>query len=112
MSMGRVKITLFGVLARITGEKVIYANAPTLRDAINEAAIKYGEEFKSRILDEKGGLRRFINVYVNGRNVRFLNDLETKLNDNDVVWIIPAVGGGSNGWFDSHRVWKYRAGVS
>lgn len=92
--MAKVKVILFGVLAKIAGEKIIYVNASTLREALNEVAAKYGEDLKNRILDEKGNLRRFVNIYVNGRDVRFTGILETRLNENDEISIIPAVGGG------------------
>jgi len=89
-----VKITLFGSLARVIGEKTVYVDALTLEDAINEVSVKYGREFRDRILDESGKLKRFINIYVNGKDIRFLNQLKTMLSDNDEVSIIPAVGGG------------------
>jgi MoaD family protein len=92
--MGRVKITLFGSLAKVISEKTVYVDALTLEDAINEVSVKYGIEFRDRILDESGKLKRFINIYVNGKDVRFLNQLKTMLSDNDEVSIIPAVGGG------------------
>lgn len=89
-----MKITLFGSLAKVIGEKTVYVDALTLEDAINEVSVKYGREFRDRILDESGKLKRFINIYVNGKDIRFLNQLKTMLSDNDEVSIIPAVGGG------------------
>lgn len=94
--MARVKIMLFGGLAKAAGEKTLYVNASTLKEAISEVAAKH-RDLKNRVLDEKGNLRRFINVYVNGRDARFTGALETKLNENDEVLIIPAVGGGLHG---------------
>ncbi|MEM7009020.1 MAG: MoaD/ThiS family protein [Thermodesulfobacteriota bacterium] len=49
---------------------------------------------KDRLCDESGEVRRFINLYVNNEDIRFLNGKETALNDNDVVSIIPAIAGG------------------
>ena len=49
---------------------------------------------KERLCDEKGKLRRFINIYVNEEDVRFLQQAETPLKDNDEVSIIPAIAGG------------------
>ncbi|MBS7605894.1 MAG: ubiquitin-like small modifier protein 1 [Candidatus Bathyarchaeia archaeon] len=92
--MAKVKVVLFGILARIAGEKMVYVNASTLKEALNEVAAKYGEGLKDRILDERGNLRRFVNIYVNGKDVRFTGILETRLNENDEISIIPAVGGG------------------
>jgi molybdopterin synthase sulfur carrier subunit len=47
-----------------------------------------------RICDDKGELRRFLNVYVNGEDIRFLAHKQTLLNDGDEVSIVPAVAGG------------------
>ncbi len=49
---------------------------------------------KSRLCDDSGSLRRFINVYVNNEDIRFLEGMDTKLNDGAVVSIIPAIAGG------------------
>ncbi len=50
--------------------------------------------FLERVYDEKGKLRRFLNVYVNGEDIRFLDHENTTLNDGDEVSIVPAVAGG------------------
>jgi molybdopterin synthase sulfur carrier subunit len=47
-----------------------------------------------RILDEQGAVRRFVNVYVNQEDIRFLQDQRTPLQDGDEVSIIPAIAGG------------------
>lgn len=47
-----------------------------------------------RLLDDTGELRRFVNIYVNGEDVRFLEGLTTALKDGDEVSIVPAVAGG------------------
>lgn len=49
---------------------------------------------KERLCDEKGSLRRFINIYVNEEDIRFLKMDKTPLNDADEVSIIPAIAGG------------------
>ena len=48
-----------------------------------------------RMLDEEGELRRFVNVYINGEDVRFEDGLATTIADGDEVSIVPAVAGGS-----------------
>ncbi len=50
---------------------------------------------KERICDETGNVRRFINIYVNNEDVRFLNNLTTPLKDKDIVSIIPMIAGGA-----------------
>lgn len=49
---------------------------------------------KERICDEDGNIRRFINIYVNDEDIRFLNGSETELQGSDIVSIIPAIAGG------------------
>ena len=47
-----------------------------------------------RVLDDRGVLRRHVNVYVNGESIRYLDGVETPVGDGDEVWILPAVSGG------------------
>ena len=49
---------------------------------------------KERICDESGGLRHFVNIYLNGEDVRYLDGLESALKAGDEVSIVPAVAGG------------------
>lgn len=49
---------------------------------------------KERICDETGKIRRFVNVYVNGDDIRFLQNLETNLKEGDNISIVPAIAGG------------------
>ena len=49
---------------------------------------------KERLCDETGKIRRFVNVYVNGDDIRFLQNLETSLKEGDSISIVPAIAGG------------------
>jgi molybdopterin converting factor small subunit len=49
---------------------------------------------RQRVLDERGVLRRHVNVYVNGQSVRDLAGLATPVGDHDEVWIVPSISGG------------------
>ena len=51
-------------------------------------------KLRSRIADDGGGLRRFVNVYLGGEDIRFLDGLETPVKDGDELTILPAVAGG------------------
>ncbi|MBI4258650.1 MAG: MoaD/ThiS family protein [Thaumarchaeota archaeon] len=55
---------------------------------------RYGEDVKEKLLDGEGRLKAVLNVYVNGKNVRFTGGLDTSLNPGDKVTILPAVAGG------------------
>ncbi len=50
---------------------------------------------KERIMDEGGKVRRFVNVYVNGDDIRFLKNVDTALKDGDNISIVPAIAGGA-----------------
>ena len=49
---------------------------------------------KERLCDEAGKVRRFVNIFVNGDDIRFLNNLDTAVKDGDEVSIVPAIAGG------------------
>ncbi len=49
---------------------------------------------RERLLDDTGALRRFVNIYVNGEDIRFMDDLGTAIKSGDEVSIVPAVAGG------------------
>ena len=49
---------------------------------------------KERICDESGKIRRFVNIYVNGDDIRFLQNMETSLKEGDNISIVPAIAGG------------------
>ena len=55
---------------------------------------KHYPGIKERICDETGKVRRFVNVYVNGDDIRFLQNLETALKEGDNISIVPAIAGG------------------
>ena len=62
--------------------------------AIVEDLEKSFPGIKERICDETGKVRRFVNVYVNGDDIRFLQNLETSLKEGDSISIVPAIAGG------------------
>ena len=81
-------------LQKLVGDQAeVQVEATSLRDAVQQLAAK-NEEFKTRLLDDSGELRRFVNVYVNEEDVRFLQKLDTPLKDGDEVSIVPAIAGG------------------
>ncbi|MFL5738519.1 MAG: ubiquitin-like small modifier protein 1 [Actinomycetota bacterium] len=75
------------------GEAQVRADGATLRDLLNDLESKYPGITKNIVSDD-GGLHRFINVYVNDEDVRYLGSLETNVSDSDTVSILPAVAGG------------------
>lgn len=77
----------------VGGQSEVSVDASTLREAISRLA-EQNSEFQNRLMDDKGELRRFVNVYVNEEDVRFLQKLDTPLKDGDEVSIVPAIAGG------------------
>jgi molybdopterin synthase sulfur carrier subunit len=74
-------------------EELVEVNAATIGDAINELQSRY-PGIKERLVDDSGAVRRFVNVYVNEEDIRFLQNQNTKLKDGDEISIIPAIAGG------------------
>jgi MoaD family protein len=79
---------------QINGENEVMISASTLQEALDKLVNKYGASFKERIFDTSGNPKRFLNFYVNGRNVRFIKNLNTPLSDSDEVTILPNASGG------------------
>ena len=65
----------------------------TVGEALEALYTEHGE-LRGRLSDDDGGLRRFVNVYLGGEDIRFLDGLDTPLDDGDEVTILPAVAGG------------------
>ena len=74
------------------GEGEIEVEGSTVGEAL-DAVYDQHAELRQRITED-GGLRRFVNVYVSGEDIRFRDGLETALDDGDEVTILPAVAGG------------------
>ncbi len=79
--------------AATDGESTAEVEGSTVGEVLDALYERYGE-LRSRIAED-GGLRRFVNVYVGGEDIRFLDGLETPVEDGDEVTILPAVAGGS-----------------
>ena len=75
------------------GEKAVDGAGATLGALIDDLESRY-PGLRERLVDE-AGLRRFVNVYLNDEDVRFLGGLDTAVADGDSVTILPAVAGGA-----------------
>ncbi len=75
------------------GTADVTVNGATLADALADLDAQF-PGIGARVLDDDGRLRRFVNVYVNDDDVRFLEDLQTPTPDGTSISIIPAVAGG------------------
>ena len=75
------------------GKDVVEADGTTIGQILDSIESQH-EGFKTKIFDEKGQIFRFINIYVNDEDIRFLEHLETQVRAGDKVAIIPAIAGG------------------
>jgi MoaD family protein len=78
--------------ATTNGESELTVDGSTVGEALDAVYAQHGD-LRDRI-SESGELRRFVNVYVSGEDIRFQDGLETPVTDGDEVTILPAVAGG------------------
>ncbi len=83
-------------LRRVTkGQDSVSLDGANLQEILNKLEAQF-PGLKERVVDAKSGqLHRFVNIYVNGEDVRFLEGLQTSLKDGDEISIVPAVAGGA-----------------
>jgi molybdopterin synthase sulfur carrier subunit len=92
-----VEVRIPTILRKYTGgAKTVSADGGTVRELLGDLD-RHHPGIAGQILDDGGSLHRFVNVYVNDEDVRFLGALDAKLDEGDVVAILPAVAGGSGG---------------
>ena len=88
------KVIIPTLLRRLTDNAdAVEVDAATVRDILDRLDERY-PGFRARVCEETGELRRFINIYVDGEDVRFLTGLDTNLKSGDELSIVPAVAGG------------------
>jgi molybdopterin-synthase adenylyltransferase len=94
--LATVEFVIPSVLNKGAGEKKLSIDASTLEEAFNLISNMLGDDFKRRVIDLNGKPRALINIYINGKNIRFNNaGMNSILNNGDSVYILPAVAGGA-----------------
>jgi bacteriocin biosynthesis cyclodehydratase domain-containing protein len=93
--LAKVEFVVPSVLNRGQGEKKIPLEASDLQDAFSKISEQMGDDFKRRVFDHNGRPRSLINIYVNGKNIRFSGGMTMQLKNGDSVYILPAVAGGA-----------------
>jgi molybdopterin synthase sulfur carrier subunit len=89
-----VRVRVPTPLRRFTaGAEEVTVDGETIGRVVGNLERKF-PGLKERLCDEEGRVRRFINIYVNGDDIRFLSGLETPVKDGDEVAIVPAIAGG------------------
>jgi adenylyltransferase/sulfurtransferase len=94
--MANIIFTIPSVLNQGAGEKKTEISADSLSDAFAKISDVMGDDFKRRVLENDGTPRSLINIYINGKNSKFSDGMDTSLVDGDEVYILPAVAGGSD----------------
>jgi len=79
------------------GGKTVEGTGDTLGDLLSDLDSKHSG-LRGRLVTDQGALHRFVNVYINDEDVRFLGSLDAKVSDGDTVTILPAVAGGAFGF--------------
>src|SRR5919199_3955912 len=103
--LAKVEFAVPSVLNRGQGERKISIEASDLQDAFSKIAEQMGDDFKRKVFDHDGKPRSLINIYINGKNMRFVGGMATVLKDGDSVYILPAVAGGAD--LTSEEIQRY-----
>ena len=89
-----IKVKIPTPLRNLTNDQdLVEIEASSIREVIDVLESNF-PGVKERICEEDGSIRRFVNIYVNGEDVRFLSELDTLVSENDEISIVPAVAGG------------------
>jgi len=100
-----VRVRIPTPLQRLTnGQGEVSCEGTTVSELLADLERRH-PGIKERICDEQGKLRRFVNVFVNEEDIRFLKGDQTPLKDGDDVSIIPAIAGGSH---ERSQAWRRR----
>jgi len=90
-----VTIIFPSILLSITNqERSVNLSATTVQEAFTQLISRYGEAFKQKLFDDSGQPKRFLNIYLNGKNISFIDNFESQLQEGDELTILPSVTGG------------------
>jgi molybdopterin synthase sulfur carrier subunit len=76
------------------GKEAVELQAGSVREMLDALESEHAG-IKGRLCEDNGDVRRFVNLYVNEEDIRFLENLDTPLKDGDEVSVVPAIAGGS-----------------
>jgi MoaD family protein len=88
-----IEVRVTSVLQRVVGARSVEAEGSTIAEVLAEINSKY-PGFREQITMEDGSLHRFVNIYINDEDIRFMQSLDTPVSTGDVVSILPALAGG------------------
>ena len=88
-----VEVRVTSVLQRVIGAKTVQAEGATIAEVLKGVNERF-PGFREQITMEDGSLHRFVNIYINDEDIRFMQQLDTPVESGDVVSILPALAGG------------------
>jgi MoaD family protein len=90
-----VQVHVTATLRNLVGAKSVEAEGRTIGEVLNDLERRF-PGFRGQISDGTGGLHRFVNIYLNDEDIRYLSALDTELKEGDTVSILPALAGGAS----------------
>jgi MoaD family protein len=94
-----VDVRVTSTLQRLVGAKAVQGEGATVGALLQDLDARY-PGFRKQISGDDGQLHRFVNIYLNDEDIRYLQALDTPLRDGDVISILPALAGGAAAWPD------------
>ena len=88
-----IEVKVTSVLQRVLGARSVQSEGETVGELLNNMNAAY-PGFREQITMEDGSLHRFVNIYINDEDIRFLQSLDTPIKEGDVLSILPALAGG------------------
>ena len=88
-----IEVKVTSVLQKLTGAKVVQGDGGTITELLSDLDGKV-PGFKNQIM-QNGSLHRFVNIYLNDEDIRYLEQLNTPLKEGDSISILPALAGGN-----------------
>lgn len=88
-----VEVKVTSVLQRVVGSKSVQSEGNTVGELLENINNRY-PGFREQITGADGSLHRFVNIYINDEDIRFLQSLDTPVSEGDILSILPALAGG------------------
>ncbi|NUU23434.1 MAG: MoaD family protein [Streptomycetaceae bacterium] len=90
-----IEVRIPTILREYTGgAKAVEGSGKSISELIDDLESRHAG-IRNRLVDDAGDLRRFVNVYLNDEDIRFIDGISSTLDDGDTVTILPAVAGGA-----------------